>query len=381
MPVEPLPSQRHRFDIPDGMAYLNCAYLSPLMDTVLEAGRDGLIRKQHPWTILRGDFHDPVEAARQRFAALIGAAADDVAVVASTSYGVATAARNLAFEPGQNVVLLADEHASNTYAWVLKARAEAAELRVVARPADGDWTSVVLEQIDARTALAALPTVHWTDGARLDLVAIGERCRAMDAALVVDGTQSIGAVPFDVRAVQPVWLCCSAYKWLMCPYSLAFLYAAPAAQAGTPLEQHEFVRAGTRDREGDTGWHFEFQPGARRYDMGERSNFVSLPMAIAALDQLLAWTPAAVAATTAPLVERIADLGAERGLGAPSGSHRSPHLIGLAIDGTLPDDVCRRLSAAGVEVSRRGSRLRISPHVYNHMADVDRLFAAIDAQI
>lgn len=376
-----LPCQRHRFDIPEGIAYLNCAYLSPLMDTVMAAGHAGMARKQHPWTLGRADFHDPVEAVRERFAALIGAAPGDVAVVGSTSYGVATAAQNLALQPGQNVVLLAEEHASNTYAWVLKARAEGCELRVVARPSDGDWTSAVLECIDDATGLAALPTVHWTDGGRLDLVAIGQRLRAVGARFVVDATQSLGAVPFDVGNVRPDWLCCSAYKWLLCPYSLAFLYAAPEHQAGTPLEQHEFVRAGARDREGKTGWNFEFQPGARRYDMGERSNFIGLPMAIAALDQLLDWTPKAIAATLAPLVDAIAEGGAERGLRSAPPAHRSSHFLGLWPTDAFPDDVTKRLSAQGVEVSLRGGALRISPHLYNDGLDVGRLFAALESAL
>jgi selenocysteine lyase/cysteine desulfurase len=374
-----LSSQRHRFDIPPGLAYLNCAYLSPLMDTVMAAGEAGLRAKQHPWTIVRKDFHDPVDATRQRFATLIGCTADDVALVASSSYGVATAALNTPLERGRNVVLLAEEHASNTYAWVLKARAAHAELRVVERPADGDWTAAVLARIDADTAIAALPPVHWTDGGRLDLVAIGRRLREVGATFVVDATQTMGAVPFDVRAVRPDWLVASAYKWLMSPYTLAFLYVDPAHHQGTPLEQHDFCRAGARDAEGRTGWVFEFQPGARRYDMGERSNWVSLPMVQAAVDQLLDWTPAAIAATLEPLVDTVAAEAEDRGFRVPPKPHRSPHFTGFWPSEPFPADIARRLSDKGVEVSYRGGAIRVSPHLYNDRTDVDRLFGALDA--
>ena len=88
----------------------------------------------------------------------------------------------------------------------------------------------------SRIKLVTLPTVHWQDGSRLDLVAIGAACRAIGAKFVVDATQSAGAVPFDVAAVRPDFLCASAYKWLLCPYGLAFLYASPDNQQGAPLE-------------------------------------------------------------------------------------------------------------------------------------------------
>ncbi|TVQ31308.1 MAG: aminotransferase class V-fold PLP-dependent enzyme [Geminicoccaceae bacterium] len=374
-----IPSQRHRFDIPPDLAYLNCAYLSPLMDTVMAAGRRGLASKQHPWTITRRDFHLPVEAVRKRFAQLLGATADDVALVASSSYGVATASLNLELARHQNVVLLAEEHASNTYEWVRRARAVEAELRVVPRPADSDWTAAVAEHIDQATAIVALPPVHWTDGTRVDLAAIGILCRKVGAAFVVDATQTMGAIPFDLAAVRPDYLVASAYKWLLCPYTLAFLYVAPQHHNGRPLEQHEFVRAGVLEREGATDWTFDFQPGARRYDMGERSNFIALPMVEAALDQLLEWTPEAIAASLEKLTSSIARRAEAIGWTVPPAAHRTQHMIGIRPPEPAALDLVQKLSARGVEVSLRGGGLRISPHLYNDENDVERLFEALES--
>jgi selenocysteine lyase/cysteine desulfurase len=374
----PLPNQRHHFDIPAEVTYLNCAYLSPLMHGVMASGETGLARKRHPWTIRREDFYQPVEEARERFARLVGAAADDVAIVPSSSYGAAVASANLPLERAQNIVHLADEHASNTLEWLCRAGAVGAGVRTVERPAGGDWTSAVLERIDSGTALAALPNLHWTDGGLLDLVAIGRRCREVGAALVVDGTQSIGAMPFDVQAVQPDFLLCSAYKWLLCPYTLAFLYAAPHRQAGQPIEHHSFSRAGAETSEGRTAYVFEFQPGARRYDMGERSNFVSLPMAVTAIDQLLAWTPAEIAATLEPLTLRAAELAETRGFAVPPAGHRAPHMIGIRAGDRFDVGLARELATRGVEVSLRGDALRVSPHLYNDQAHIERLFEELD---
>jgi len=372
-----LPCQKHLFDIPDGVTYLNCAYLSPLLGSVHEAGVRGLARKRHPWTIVRADFHNETETVRALFAGLIGAQADDIAIVPATSYGIAVAAANLPIGRSQNIVLLADQHSSNFHQWRVQAERQGAELRTVPRPADGDWTAAVLEALDAATAVAALPNVHWTDGGRLDLVTIGQRCRDLGTALVVDGTQSVGAMPLDVGEVQPDFLVCSAYKWLLCPYTLGFLYAASHRQSGRPIEEHGANRAGAEHAEGRTTYKVEFQPGARRYDMGERSNFINLPMAVGALMQIRDWGVANIAHTLAQIVDAAAEIGASLGLHAPPKPHRAPHMIGIrSADGFAPA-LAQALAAEGIHVSVRGGALRISPHLYNTTAHLERLFTTL----
>ena len=90
-----LPSQRHLFDIPDDVAYLNCAYMSPLMKPVIEAGATGLARKAHPWELTPDRFFTGSDEFRATAAQLLGCSADCIAIVPSASYGMATAARNL----------------------------------------------------------------------------------------------------------------------------------------------------------------------------------------------------------------------------------------------------------------------------------------------
>ena len=224
-----LPSQRHLFDIPDDVAWLNCGYMAPLMRSVVEAGRRGVERKAHPWDISSRDFFDESEQARSLFARLAGASPDDIALVPSVSYGVAVAARNVRFEPGQRVVVLAEQFPSHVYAWRELARRVGGEVVAVERTDSVTLTDAVLAAIDERTAVAALPHCRWTDGALLDLVRIGARCREVGAALVLDVTQSLGALPLDMARVRPDFVVAAAYKWLLGPYSLGFLYAAPIA--------------------------------------------------------------------------------------------------------------------------------------------------------
>jgi selenocysteine lyase/cysteine desulfurase len=369
-------NQRHLFDIPDDVAYLNCSSHSPLLRKAFEAGQPAVMRKAHPWGSFREDAAAECETLRGLFACLIGAADRDIAIVPSTAYGIATATLNLPVERGQKIVVLQDQFPSNYHAWVLLARETGAELVTVARPKDGDWTSAVLARIDGGTAIAALPPCHWTDGSRVDLQPIGERCRAVGSAFVIDATQACGAQPVDVRALQPDFLAASGYKWLLCPYTLSFLYAAPHRQNGRSLEHHRTNSAneGRALAEHDS----VVSDGARRYDMGERNNPIGLPMAIAAIEQLLAWDPAKIAATIKPMTDRIAEMAAERGFIVPPAAHRVSHIVGMRRPGGVPADIDKRLAAENVHISLRGDSIRVSPHVFNSLDEVDRLFAALD---
>ena len=372
-------NQRHLFDIPDEVTYLNCASQSPLLRASVEAGEIGVARKAHPWGSMREDAAREAESVRRLFAGLIGATADDIAIVPATSYGMAVAAANLPVERRQEVLVLESQFPSNYYAWHRLAETHGARLVTAARPGDGDWTSAVLEKIGSATAIAALPPCHWTDGGRLDLKAIGAACRGQGAALAIDGTQYVGAAPFDVAAVQPDFMVCSAYKWLLCPYSLAFLYAAPHRQSGTPIEFHANARrAEPSATHRAAGYAMGYVDNARRYDMGERNNFVSLPMAERALAQLAAWTPQGVAGGLAPLTRRLEDGARERGLTVPPEAHRVAHFIGLRGAEPPAPDLAERCAADGVHFSLRGGAIRVSPHLYADAGDIDRFFAVLD---
>ena len=382
--MTPLSCQRHLFDIPDDVAYLNCAYMSPLLRRVVDAGQRAVARKAHPWDITPADFFSEVAQARRRFAELLGGGTgeDDIAIVPAVSYGMAVACANLPLRRGQTVLLLDEEFPSVILPWRERARAAGATAVLLPRPADDDWTRVILEAIDQRTAVAALPALHWTDGALIDLPRVVTRLREVGAALVVDATQSLGAMPFPMTAVRPDFLVAASYKWLLGPYSLGFLYVAPQHQNGRPVEYNWITQVGSQDFTALTDYsrEMQLQPGSRRFDVGETSNFALMPMAIAALDQLLEWGVPRIAETIAALTGRLVSRAAEIGLVAVPAALRAPHYVGLRFPGGVPSDLPRRLAAERVYASVRSrGALRVTPHVYNTEADVDRLVGAIAA--
>jgi selenocysteine lyase/cysteine desulfurase len=378
--TETIPSQRHLFDLPRDVAYLNCAYMSPLLHAAVEAGDRGLRRKARPWELTPAQFFDEAERARALFAGLMGAEAEGVALVPSASYGLAVAARNLPVRAGSRILTLKDQFPSNVYVWREKAKVAGAEV-VAIDVAGRDATEAVLAEIDERTALAALPHVLWTSGARLDLVAIGARLREARAALALDLTQSAGAMVCDLAEIRPDFATAASYKWLLGPYATGFLYVAPHRREGRPLEETWLGRAGSEDFARLVEYQDAYQPGARRFDMGERANFALLPALIAALEQLAAWTPAAIEATLRARTACIAERARAMGL-APTPDHlRGPHYLSIALPDGAPDGLPARLAAEGVHVSQRGRSLRVTPHLWNDDEDVERLLSALSRHL
>lgn len=374
-------NQKHLFDIPDGVVYLNCASQSPCLRTSAEAGRAAVSRKARPWDPDRRNVASEVESCRSLFAQLIGASGEDVALTLSTSYGMAQAAANLTVAPGQEIVVLAEQFPSNYYIWQQMAHQAGARLRVVPRPGDFDWTSAVLETLGAASGLAALPNCHWTDGSLIDLEAVGARCRELGVPLVVDATQSLGALPTDIGKVGADYVVVSAYKWLLCPDSAGFMYVAPHRQDGRPVEFNHQARDGAPPMEERIGYSDRFRAGARRFDMGASDSMIHLPMIRTALQQICDWGVAAIQSTLRPLTDRIADQAVDAGLAVPPAGRRVGHYIGLRTGRPLPDDLARRLAAHGVHVSLRGGAIRVSPYLFNEPHDVDRFFTALRAEM
>src|SRR5215475_4235625 len=373
-----LASQRHLFEIPDDVAFLNCAYISPLPTASLIAGDRGLRRKAQPWTIAAADFFTSSETVRKLFADLINADADDVAFAPAVSYGMAQAAHNIPIRKTQRIVTLSEQFPSNVYPWMDLAERTGAAFVSVPRPGDDDWTSALLSLIDASTGIVAVPHCHWTDGGLIDLEATAAACRRVGAALCIDATQSVGALPLDVKRIDPDFVAVASYKWLLGPYSLGFLYVAPRRQGGRPIEHNWMARRDSEDFAGLVNYKDEYQAGARRFDVGERSNFALMPVAEASLRLIAEWTVPRIQATLALRTNAIAERArAELGIGSVPSHRRAGHYLGLRFAGGIPPELPERLAANKVYVSVRGEAMRVTPHLWNTDEDVDRMFAVL----
>jgi selenocysteine lyase/cysteine desulfurase len=355
--------------------------MSPLPHRVRAAGEAALERRARPWTIKSADWFSDVERLRGLFAQLIDADAEGVAVVPATSYGLAVAARNLRLAPWQRIVVLAEEYPSGIYTWRRLARETGAEIVTVEREAGQSWTEAVLAVLDENVGLVSVPNVHWTDGALIDIDVIAARVHELGCRLAIDASQSCGVLPISVERLRPDFLVTVGYKWLLGPFSTSLLYVAPEHRDGEPIEENWIDRADSEDFARLADYRDAYAPGARRFDVGQRSNFQLAPMSVAALEQVLEWEPARIAATLAQTTAAIAAGASSLGLEPVTESERGPHILGVGIPEGSGPALIESLDAAGCYAALRGSSLRISPHLHNTPEEVERLLAALGAAI
>ena len=370
---------RSLFDLPDDLAYFNCASVAPLPFAARREIEAGASRHAQPWTISTTQWIDDVEERRTLFAALAGTGADAIALVPAASYGLAVAAGNLDAGPGRFVLLPADDFPSDVYTWRSFARRTGCDILTVSRAPGESWTDAVLRQLDERVAVVAVPNVHWTDGALFDLAPIGAKAREVGAKLVVDASQSFGVMPLDLAAVRPDFLVAVGYKWLLGPYGLSYLYVAEAHRNGRPLEENWIQRLGSEDFARLIDYEDRYRPGARRFDVGQRSAFELTRAASASLRQIADWGISNISGRLGGVTGRIEAAARELGLATTSGPARCPHLLGLALPPKAAGPAAAIFSEANVHVGFRGPAVRIAPHMYTTDADVDRLTGVLAA--
>ncbi|SER41774.1 aminotransferase class V-fold PLP-dependent enzyme [Neolewinella agarilytica] len=376
----PLVLQRDLFPFKAVAGYLNGASRAPQLKAVAAAAQHALHWRTENAGMPIPEFFGPVQEARESFARLIGAKeAERVALIPATSYGVSTVAKNLPVGKGDNIIVVEDQFPSNYYAWSVLCADAGAELRTVKRPAPGStgsWSEHLLDAIDENTAAVAVANVHWADGSLFDLKALRARTNDVDAWLVLDATQSIGAMPFDVEDVQPDALIAGGYKWLMGPYGCGYAWYGPRMDNGQPIEENWINRAGSEDFRNLVNYQDEYRPLASRYCVGQQSNFLMLPMQIAGLAQVNAWGGDRIQAYCANLWSVITDQLQELGVGVPA--DRAHHLVGLSLPaGMNRDRLVAEFNRRGLHVSYRGDAVRVSPNVYNTEEEMMQLLMAI----
>jgi selenocysteine lyase/cysteine desulfurase len=374
-----LGSQRSLFDIPQGMAFFNTATNSPLLNASRTRLLEAAGAKSRPWERQPADFFADAERIRGLAADLFGADADAWAIIPAASYGVSAAARIIepTLKPGDRILLMAEEFPSNVLPWRRVAENTGAALTTVATPADGDWTAAILAAIRPGIRVVTLSHCHWTNGVLLDLAPIGAACRRVGAIFVLDLTQSLGALPLDLAALDPDFMVAAGYKWLLCPYGFGLMYVAPRWRDARPLEETWLARANAEDFATLVNYSDVYRPGARRFDVGETCVTTILPGAIAALEQLKVWGVARIAESLKAICNRIVPELEAQGFAMPPTSRRAAHMFGATLPAGRNDDVAGRLREQNVFISRRGSSIRFSPHLHVTEADLAQLADAL----
>ena len=374
-----LTPQKHKFSLPDNLVYFNMAYMAPLLRVAEVQGMEGLLKKRNPTLLGHEHFFEDVERLKSTFGKLITAPAHQVAVIPSVSYGIANAAKNLEYKSGGEIICLDEQFPSNYYPWQRAAKDNDQTLKMIPSSNSSEirvsgWNDNICAAINTNTTAVCLGHVHWADGSLFDLERISKLCQEHNAYLIIDGTQSVGALPIDVEKLNIDVLIVGGYKWLLGHYGLGMAYYSEKFNEGTPIEDNWINKQDSENFQGLVNYKDQYKSGAAKYSVGEQSNFVHVPMLQAGLEQILEWGVEEIQAYGKTLhLSLIEGLKGSAYKVAGVGDSSS-HLTSIRLsEGMDMDKIKKILLDNNIYVSYRGEAMRVSFYVYNTEEEVQRM--------
>lgn len=374
-----LKTWRAEFPITEHTTHFNHAGVSPISRRVAAAVRSFTEQALRLDADVQRAWESRNEEIRAAFARLIGAHADEIAFVKNTSEGLSLVAAGIDWRAGDNVIAVDGEYPANVYPW-WGLRRWGVETRMAELRGGRLRVEDIAAVADARTRLVAVSFVDWSSGARNDLAAIADWCRAHDALLCVDGIQGVGAVRLDAHAAGIDFLAVGGHKWLLAPEGCGCLYVSRRV-----VDRVQSVLLGWKsvtDANAYLPYHFDPRSDAGKFEPGSPSTLSTVALG-AALDLLLEVGPAVVEQRIMDLTGYLAAGLRRRGMEVVSpweDQQRSGIVVFRLPDGADPAALAEALNAAGVIVRIRGGGIRVAPHFYNNDDDVERLFAVLDGR-
>ena len=379
--------QKHLFSLRPDIHYLNCGYKAPLLKTAEEAAIKALVRDRNPADISVDDFFSDVDQVRAYFGDLVNCSASNVALIPSTSYGFGSVLSNVKPKLNGNAITVKEEFPSAYFSLKRWCETQNNEL-IIVEPDEGltiigeNWNNKIIDAIDDNTSIVLISSLHWMNGTKFDLKCIGDKCVEVGAKFFVDGTQSVGALPMDVKEFNIDALICAGYKWLFGPYSIGLAYISDQFESGVPLEESWMNRTNAKNFSGITEYESAYQPGAGKYNVGETSNFILIPIIKEALKQISLWTVPEIQAYSRKLIQPLIVYLKNLSVEFESDKYFSSHLFALKLPAEVDVDQLKiNLEKNKVFISVRGQFLRISVNIFNDEEDINQLIKSIEATI
>ena len=374
--------QKTKFILSKKVTYLNCAYMSPMLKKVEKAGVKGIKQKRKPYHITPVDFFKTSDLVKKRFSSIIDCKNHNrIAIIPSASYGLANVVNNISIKEKDEIILLDEQFPSNVYPWLNVKERSKAKLVFIKRPdtligSGKKWNEEILAAITNKTKVVAIGNIHWACGTLFDLIAIRKKTAEVGALLIIDGTQSIGALPLSIEKIQPDALICAGYKWLMGPYSIGVAYYGNYFDKGIPIEDNWINRRGSENFSGLINYSDKYGELASRYNVGEQSNFILLPMLLAGLNQIESWGVKNIQDYCKNLISEEIKKVNQKKYWIEKENYRANHLFGIKqLDNKI--NLIEKLKSKKISVSIRGDKIRVSPHVYNDKREIKKLFECL----
>lgn len=355
------------FPVKQNLIYFNHAAVGPLSTRACDA-MEGHARDQRDLGALHWrEWYAEIAQLRASAAKLIGAQADEIAILKNTSEGLSFVAGGLRWERGDNVVTTALEFPSNWTPWK-RLEARGVECRVAPLPTVDEIDKL----LDAHTRIVTVSSVAFHNGFVADVEAIGELCARRGVLFCVDAIQSVGVLPIDVRRAKIDFLAADGHKWMCGPEGAGIFYVAAERRELLEVLESGWTNVERQGRFIDCGT--EWLPDARRFEAGSL-NTNGIYGLRAAIDLLLEVGLDVVAAAAIEVANALAD-----GLESIGWRVASPRPLRSPIIGATPPDVeksllwwHRKLEEERIVCAPREGLLRFSPHFYNSVDEAARV--------
>jgi len=359
--------------------YLNNASIGPIPERTRRVLDEFTAKRTAPHLLPDRELQAGLQAAREAIARLLNAEPAEIALATNTSHGLNLAARALPLQPG-DVVLVSDrEFPANVYPWLLLKK-QGIEVELAPCAAEGwpDEDYLVERLHDPRVRVLAVSFVQFANGYRADLGRLGAACRANGTFLVVDGIQGVGNSTLDVRETPVDILACGGQKWLLSPWGSGFVYVRrELISALEPAVTGWMAFEGTDDFSRLTEYNPTFRPDARRFEMVTLpfQDFHGMTTSVGMLAELGVDDIAQYARTLHEPVLRWADENGIRVVSPSDEAHRSA-IVCLAP--AHPAEAYHALKRAHVVCSLREGAIRLAPHCYNTVEEMERVVDVLD---
>ncbi len=371
-------NQKHLFSLEEGITYLNGAAYSPTLKSSVERSIEGInLKAITPYKISGKDHFTLPEKVQKLFSQLTHIADyQRVVIIPSASYGMAVVERNIHRLPNisekKHIIQIQDEFPNNVYAFDNVCKKHDLFYKTIQKPNSGKlWNEHILEAISSETAMVVMPHIHWIYGVKFDLEAVSKRCKEAGALLIIDGTQSVGVLDFDVSKIQPDALICAGYKWLLGPYSIGLAYFGEFFDEGIPVEESWMHREESDNFAKLIRYERAYKPKAQRYNMGEHSNFILMPMLEDSLTQILDWGVENIQNYCQTITQKPIEALQELGCKIENEAYRASHLLGIELPQYIDNQsFTDKLLAKKIIISNRGVAIRVSQNVYNTEDDL-----------
>jgi cysteine desulfurase/selenocysteine lyase len=370
----------HEFE---GVTYLNLAGNSPIPKAAIRRMQEAIEWKKFPQRIPDAAFFEVPNRVRAAIAKLIGGKPDEIALTTGASTGMSAVAYGLDWKPGDEVITASGEFPLQYATWKPMEEREGIKVTVVPPPNTFHTSEDLIDALTPRTRLVSVSHVRFDNAAMIDVAKLAAVCHAQGTLLLLDVSQSCGAVPMDVTQMGADFLVCAGYKWLLGPFGTGFFWA-----------KHEHI---AKMRPGPFYWmaaegvnnfaDLATAPprpanAAKRWDAAETANYYDLAALEGGLELVLRAGASTVAEHNQRLIEQLFErLPKDRCVVASplERDRRGPYGCFQARSAEKTRDLYEKLRAENVITSLREGKIRVSPYLYNTEQDVDRLVRVVTA--